>query len=71
MGTIEINGNKYREYIDDNTEEAFLCQGSAIIAETQTHHGLNEVWFYGGNADDVGTWAKSYFIEKIVLCGRR
>ena len=71
MGTIEINGNTYREYIDNNTQEAMLCKGSQILAETQTRNGLNEVWFYGGNADDVGTWADSYYIPKVILKNRR
>ena len=71
MGTIEINGNTYREYIDNNTQEAILCKGSQILAETQTHNGLNEVWAYGGNADDIGTWADSYYISKVFLKNRR
>ena len=68
---IEINGNTYREYIDNNTQEAMLCKGSQILAETQTHNGLNEVWMYSGNADDIGTWAASYYIKKVFLRGRR
>lgn len=71
-GTIEINGTTYREYIDDNTQEAFLCKGSRILAETKTHHGLNEVWDYGGGLhEDITTWAASYYITRVVSMCRR
>ena len=64
---IEIFGTVYREYFDPITKDAFLCNGSQIVAETKTGNGLREVWFYAGDIEQVKAWARTFKIERLVM----